>query len=70
MALKKPWVQLSRAAAPQPGDEAVGEWSALQLIEMDRRFVARMQRAIARGEERPQLSGYTGLTVPKRGGWL
>jgi len=38
---------------PQPGDGEMGTWSRDQLLQMDARFTARVQRAIARGEEHP-----------------
>jgi len=37
----------------QPGDELTGEWPREQLAKMDVRFVERMERAFARGHERP-----------------
>jgi hypothetical protein len=41
--------------APQePGDEQVGEWPRDRLVRMDARFVDAVERAIARGEERPR----------------
>jgi hypothetical protein len=41
----------SKTAASQPGDEAVGQWSQLQLERMNYRFRCAMERAIASGEE-------------------
>jgi len=38
---------------PQPGDEMVGEYTRERLIRMDEKFCERMERAIARGLERP-----------------
>jgi hypothetical protein len=40
-----------RNTPPQPGDGAEGTWSRDELLQMDARFIARVQRAIARGEE-------------------
>jgi hypothetical protein len=51
MAKRKPWVDLSHEAQPLPGDE-LETWSRTHLIDMDRRFVERMERAIERGDER------------------
>jgi len=43
------------ATAPcEPGDEVVGEWSRDRLVRMDARFVDAVERAIARGKERPK----------------
>jgi len=42
------------AAAPcTAADEIAGDWPRERLIRMNERFVERMQRAIARGLERP-----------------
>jgi hypothetical protein len=38
---------------PQPSDAAVGEWSERELTAMDRKFAARMERAIEAGQEHP-----------------
>jgi hypothetical protein len=40
--------------ACEPGDEQQGEWPREQLEKMDTRFRARLERAIARGAERPK----------------
>ena len=40
--------------ASEPGDELVGDWPRDALIRMDARFCARLERAIARGKERPK----------------
>ena len=37
----------------EPGDEQHGAWPREELQKMDRRFVERRKRAIARGKERP-----------------
>jgi hypothetical protein len=42
----------SQTEAPEPGDEAVGEWSPEQLERMNALFVACLERAIAIGSER------------------
>jgi hypothetical protein len=36
----------------QPGDELQGAWTRKALLEMNARFVAAMEKAIARGLER------------------
>jgi hypothetical protein len=41
-----------KSSPSQPGDERDGEWPRERLIEMDRRFVERVERAIALGLER------------------
>ena len=46
------WKLLFHDAPPQPGDEVVGGWSRERLERMNRKFVDRLERAIARGEER------------------
>ena len=51
--------EFSQTAEPEPGDEAVGEWSPEQLDRMNARFVERVERAIAAGDESPQ--GAAGL---------
>ena len=38
-------------APSKPGDELQGGWSREQLLRMDDRFVATMERAIAAGQE-------------------
>jgi hypothetical protein len=43
--------EFSRTAEPEPGDEAVGEWSPEQLERMNALFVACLERAIAIGSE-------------------
>src|SRR5262249_31371454 len=43
---------LSRDSPTEPGDEVAGQWTRAQLEHMNARFVAAMERAIARGEER------------------
>jgi len=40
-------------ADPEPGDEQDGGFSREALLKMDQRFCAAMERAIARGLERP-----------------
>jgi hypothetical protein len=47
--------------APEPGDEQGGAWPRERLEGMDARFVARLERAIGRGEERPPM-----LDQPRR----
>jgi hypothetical protein len=37
----------------EPGDEQEGAWSTEQRLKMDRRFVERLERAIAQGKEQP-----------------
>src|SRR5262245_7561475 len=44
----------SASAEAEPGDERNGEWTRDQLVKMDQRFCAAVQRAIERGLERPQ----------------
>jgi hypothetical protein len=42
------------ANAPSaPGDERSGDYTPAQLLRMDAKFCARMERAIERGLERP-----------------
>jgi hypothetical protein len=49
--VRKPKPYLAgKDAALQPGDEVVGEYSGERLVTMDRRFVERVERAIAAGE--------------------
>jgi hypothetical protein len=43
--------------APEPGDGQEGAWPRERLEGMDARFVARLERAIERGEERPPMLG-------------
>ena len=43
--------EFSQTAEPEPGDEAVGEWSPEQLERMNALFVACLERAIATGSE-------------------
>jgi len=43
-----------QTAMGEPGDELVGEWPREQLVRMDMRFCARLERAIARGKEHPK----------------
>ena len=50
---RKPWELYFRDCPPQRGDERA-TWSRPRLLAMDRRFVERMERAIANGKERPQ----------------
>jgi hypothetical protein len=42
---------------PEPGDERNGDYSREQLKRMNARFVERVERAIAAGDERPQSIG-------------
>ena len=42
-----------RDTPPQPGDDQDGNWPRERLIRMDARFVERLERAIANGQERP-----------------
>jgi hypothetical protein len=51
----EPYVN-GRHTPPQPGDGEQGTWSHDELLQMDARFTARVQRAIARGEEHPAQS--------------
>ena len=44
----------SKGTPFEPGDEVVGEWSRDRLVRMDARFVDAVERAIARGKERPK----------------
>jgi len=50
------WKELFKDAAPVAGDEVIGPWPRAQLLEMDRKFVERLGRAIARGRERPSAA--------------
>ena len=43
--------EFSQTAEPEPGDEAVGEWSPEQLERMNALFVACLERAIPTGSE-------------------
>jgi hypothetical protein len=42
----------SKSAVAEPGDEAIGDYSLDRLIQMNARFVERVERAIERGLER------------------
>jgi hypothetical protein len=53
MPTKQPY-RNGKRPPPQPGDEAIGDWSRERLFRMDARFRVRMERAIAAGLERPQ----------------
>jgi hypothetical protein len=46
--------EFGRTAEPEFGDEAVGQWSPEQLDRVNARFVERVERAIAAGDESPQ----------------
>ena len=41
---------------PEPGDEQHGGWPPERLERMNERFVARVARAIERGQEKPPAS--------------
>jgi hypothetical protein len=43
----------SRSADSEPDDRLYGDWSREELLRMDEKFCERMQKAIARGLERP-----------------
>jgi hypothetical protein len=45
--------EFSRTAEPEPGDEAVGEWSPEQFERMNALFVACLERAIATAAKAP-----------------
>ena len=47
----EPYVASKRATF-QPGDEVVGEYTRERLLKMNDRFVERVERAIANGDER------------------
>src|SRR5215831_11590770 len=51
--------EFRRMAEPEFGDEAVGQWSPEQLDRVNARFVERVERAIAAGDE--SLQGAAGL---------
>jgi len=53
----KRWESYFRNAPLQPGDEREGAWPREQLRQMDKRFTARMRRAIERGEEHAPTIG-------------
>jgi hypothetical protein len=40
----------------QVGDEIIGQWSEQQLMRMNARFVERLERPIANGQERPAIA--------------
>jgi hypothetical protein len=44
---------------PQEADARVGCWPQYELEAMDRKFVQRVERAIARGQEHPTTSANT-----------
>jgi hypothetical protein len=48
-----PLRHLSTIGNPEPGDEQHGAWPRERLEKMDRKFVARLERAIKRGDEQP-----------------
>jgi hypothetical protein len=51
-----PLRHVSTIGNPEPGDEQHGDWPRERLEQMDRRFVARLERAIERGQEKPPAS--------------
>jgi hypothetical protein len=56
---RRPMYEFGRTAEPEFGDEAVGQWSPEQVDRVNARFVERVERAIAAGDESPQ--GAAGL---------
>ena len=45
------WKKYFRDAPCQPGDEKQGAWRRPRLLSMDRKFVARVERALENGGE-------------------
>jgi len=60
----KRWESYFRTAPLQSGDGQDGTWSRKRLLQMDKRFTARMQRAIERGESRGSREGPDALKTP------
>jgi hypothetical protein len=58
---------ISLHAAPQAGDEAVGDWPRERLLAMDRRFRERVERALKMGDENRQAAAATYDANPARG---
>jgi hypothetical protein len=48
-----------------PDDKREGQWSRARLKAMDRKFVARLERAIARGEEHVTVTPCSPSTMPR-----
>ena len=51
---------------PEPDDAVVGSWPRERLLEMDARFVERLERAIAAGDENRQAAAATHAANPTR----
>jgi hypothetical protein len=54
------WKRYFRDCPPQRGDEQ-STWTRAQLLKMNARFTQRLERAIARGDERPNSCYRWGL---------
>jgi len=54
----------SKQDSPQPYDDQIGVWPREQLERMDRRFVDRVERAIAAGDENP-AAAINGANAPR-----
>jgi|RhiMetdeSRZDD1v2_1073273.scaffolds.fasta_scaffold2348830_2 hypothetical protein len=63
MPSKKEQYKYAKHAAPRPGDERFGAYTQAQLMNMDQRFVERMEWAFRTGHEQPRANS---LVLPER----
>src|SRR5262245_51362496 len=63
MPSKKEQYKYAKHAAPRPGDERFGAYTQAQLVNMDQRFVERMEWAFRTGHEQPRANS---LVLPER----
>ena len=61
--LTKEQYKYAKHAAPRPGDERFGAFTQAQLMNMDQRFVERMEWAFRTGHEQPRANS---LVLPER----
>jgi hypothetical protein len=63
----KPYNGVVKSSVCEPGDEQPGEWSRERLIQMNERFVQRVERAFENGTESRQLTATSGAdSAPPR----
>jgi hypothetical protein len=63
MPSKKEQYKYAKHAAPRPGDERFGAYTQAQLVNMDQRFVERMEWAFRTGHEQLRANS---LVLPER----
>ena len=52
-------MSILRSAVPEPDDQQFGDWPRERLLRVNERFIARLERAIAAGDESRQAAAAT-----------